>query len=74
VILQLRLTLSTTQDLYDILGCVHETFRPNEHEGHFHIRQTDTCWQGVGAEELVRAVRDWCERVQSRRVQATPSF
>ena len=60
-LLSIDLTLSTIDDLRDILGCLHEKFGLSAN-GAFSIHQSDACWHGIGAENLLQAVKEWRKR------------
>jgi hypothetical protein len=59
--LSIKLTLSTTLDLRDIMGYLHEKFGLSSN-GMFSIKQTSSCWHGVGAENFLQAVENWKQR------------
>jgi Holliday junction resolvase len=64
--LSLRLTLSTIQDLQNILGFLHEKFGLST-SGMFSIHQANVCWYGVGAENFMRAAECWRDRYSENR-------
>jgi hypothetical protein len=75
-LLAVRLSLSTIEDLQNILGYLHEKFGLSNN-GMFSIHQSGACWYGVGADNLVRAIVSWQERYEEshlRRVHHSESF
>jgi len=67
-ILPLRLDLSTTRDLRDILGYLHKNCGLSNN-GTFSIHQSDACWHGIGAEKFLLAVETWRERYDRGRLK-----
>lgn len=60
-LLPMSLTLSTIEDLRDILGCLHDKFGLSAN-GMFSIHQSDASWHGVGVENFLQAVQEWRKR------------
>jgi hypothetical protein len=61
VVLPLRLSLTTKEDLQNILGYLHAKFGLSR-DGMFSIKQSTRCWHGIGAANLVRSIALWEER------------
>jgi hypothetical protein len=69
VVLSLQLTLGAVEDLQETLGYLHQNFGLSTH-GAFTIRQSEMCWHGVGAHELLQTVRNY----EARYRAATMSY
>jgi hypothetical protein len=67
-LLPLRLKLRTIQDLQNVLGYLHEKFGLSN-DGMFSIHQSNACWYGVGADNLIRAIVRWRERYEKSRLR-----
>jgi hypothetical protein len=64
VVLSLRLALSTSTDLRDIVGYLHEAFGLSN-QGMFCIQQSKACWHGSGAAGLIDSVINWRKRYKA---------
>ena len=60
-VLPLRLTLSTVDDLRNILGYLHKNFGLSSN-GAFSIHQSEASWHGTGARDLLQTITNWRER------------
>lgn len=62
--LSLRLTLSSLDDMKDLLGYLHDRFGLSS-KGIFSIHQSDACWHGIGADKFVEATSQWRHRYRN---------